>query len=152
MFLLPQDLKNSLYSYQIDQITQGDESITLQAINAAVQEVQSYLQGNYKKEQLDGRLRYDVPAIFRKEGAERNALLLSHCITIARWYIVDLCNADVIYEHAKERYDRSVGWLKQLAKGEVSLHNLPLLQEDASLASTAEKPFLFGSRAKFNHE
>lgn len=154
MFLNTTDLKNNIYNYQVEQITQGDESIVLQALDTAEQEVKSYFYINNKKEHLDGRRIYDVEAIFSARGEERNALIVSLCLSVAKWYIVDLCNADIIYDHAKERYDRAIEYLKKLGKGEVSLGNLPLLQQAESNTPEADnqKPFSFGSRQKFNHQ
>lgn len=153
MFLEIEDLKNSIYNYQIDQITEGDINITLQAIAAAEQEVRSYLAANNMREWADGRLRYDVDAIFSATGSDRNALILSHTATIAKYYIIELCNADIIYEIAKERYDRAVAWFKDLAKGIINLDTLPQLPEDdGSEDSETTYPFVYGSREKFNHE
>lgn len=153
MFLEIEDLKNSIYNYQIDQITDGDNNITLQAMAAAEQEVRSYLAGNNKKEWADGRLRYDVEAIMTATGENRNALIVSHTATIAKYYIIELCNADIIYETAKERYDRAVAWFKQLAKGEINLPTLPTIPDNpVEPGDESTYPFLYGSREKFNHE
>ena len=156
MFLEIEDLKNCIYNYQIDQITDGDTSITLQAIAAAEQEVRSYLAANNMREWADGRLRYDVEAIFSATGNERNPLILSHTATIAKYYIIELCNADIIYEIAKERYDRAVAWFKDLAKGTINLDTLPQLPEDDGSGDGEDGentyPFVYGSREKFNHE
>ena len=155
-FITVSDLKNSIYNYQIDQITEGDENIPLQAIASAEQEVRSYLAANNKREWSDGRLRYDLEAIFNATAELRNALLVSHTATIAKYYIVELCNADIIYEQAKERYDRAVNWLKQLAKGEINLDTLPTIPEDEGTGTGIDDestyPFVYGSREKFNHE
>lgn len=152
MFLTISDLKNNIYNYQVEQITENDESIVLQALDTAEQEVKSYFYINNKKEHLDGRKIYDVDEIFSARGQERNALIVSLCLSVAKWYIVDLCNADIIYDHAKERYDRAIEYLKKINKGEVSLGNLPLLSEEENKTSeTDKKPFRFGSREKFNH-
>ncbi len=154
MFLQIEDLKNNIYNYQIDQITEGDKGIVLQAMASAEQELQSYLEGNHKKEYLDGRLRYDVKAILSTTGNDRNAMLLNCAINIAKWNIVDLCNVDVLYEQAKERYDRSINWLKDLAKGTVNLSDLPTLKEkdNTNQNDTKNEAFRYGSRKKFNHE
>ena len=156
MFILKEDLGTALYSYQIEEITEGNDDIVLQAIAAAETEVKSYLTANNKREWRDGRLRYDVKKIFGQRGAERNALLVSHTATIAKWYIVELCNADIIYQHAKERYDRAIEYLQKINKGEVSLGNIPTLQDTNQDSQQKEnihnKPFSFGSRNKFNHE
>ncbi|SDE63510.1 phage protein Gp36 family protein [Riemerella columbipharyngis] len=153
MFLQKEDLKNNIYGYQVEQITEGDDSIVLQAMAAAEQELKSYLQGNNKREYLDGRLRYDIDKIFSAQGDERNAMLLNCAINIAKWNIIDLCNADILHERAKERYDRATQWLKQLAKGEVNLPDLPVLSDDENQNpdGTEKIVFVYGSRPKFNH-
>ncbi len=149
MFVTEDDLGAVIYNYQTEQITGGDSSLIEQALMAAEDEVKGYLTENNKREHLDGRLRYDVDTIFAATDTDRNALLLRHTITIAKWYLVEICNADVIYEIAKERYDRATEYLKKLAKGEVNLASLAQLPEDDE---TSRQPFSFGSRAKFNHE
>ena len=151
MFITKEDLKNGIYEYQTDQITELDENIIYQAMATAEEEVKSYLYGNYKKEFLDGRLRYDVEKIFSAKGAQRNSIILMHCITIAKWYIIQLANPDIVHEHAKERYDRAIDWLKKLAKGELTLSTLPIL-DDKNNERDEGLPFRFGSRQKFNHE
>ena len=154
MFIQPEDLGTTIYNYQIEQITEDDESLVIQAILSAESELRGYLAVNNKREWRDGRLKYDLEAIFSASGDNRNPLLVRHCVTIAKWYIVDLCNADVIYEHAKERYDRAVSWLVKLAKGEVTLDTLPQLTEDGFSSSSSDdtSPFIYGSREKFTHE
>lgn len=151
MFLKKEDLKNNIYNYQVDQITEGDDTIVLQGLAVAEEECRSYLESNiYKKENQDGRLLYDVATIFGATGTERNPLIVQHCITIAKYHIIQLSNVDILYEQAKERYDRAIDWLKQLAKGQITLKSLPTLEitdEDEDL-----KPFSYGSRRKFNHE
>lgn len=151
MFLQIQDLKGSIYNYQIDQITDGDTNITLQAIAAAEQEVRSYLVANNMREWADGRLVYDVDAIFKAEGSDRNPLIVSHMATIAKYYIVELCNADIIYEIAKERYDRAIEWFSKIAKGDLNLDTLPQVKPDEK-EDNETYPFIYGSRKKFNHE
>ena len=151
MFLTKEDLKNNIYSYQVEQITEGDDTIVLQALDTAEQEVKSYFYTNDKKEYLDGRPRYDVEAIFAKRGEERNALVVSLCLSVAKWYIVDLCNADIIYDHAKERYDRAIEYLKRLAKGEVNISSLPIVPRTEETEKQIT-PFVYGSRKKYNHE
>lgn len=137
-----------MYGYQMEQITEGNDDIIDVAMAAAEEEVRSYLSGNNRREWLDGRLQYDVDAILTAQGESRNALILKHAVTIAKWWIVELCNADIIYEQAKERYDRAIAWLNKLAKGDVTLSTLPTLSQEV----TEREPFSFGSREKFNHE
>ena len=150
MFLNYNDLGSTMYGFQIHQITEGNSDIVAIALAAAEEEIRSYLTGNNRKEWLDGRIQYDVDAILSKTGAERNQLLVKHGITIAKWWIIDLANADMIYEQAKERYDRSVDWLTKLATGDLTLSTLPTLTIDANTDNA--KAFSYGSRKKFNHE
>src|SRR5690606_31605161 len=129
MFLQKADLKNNIYNYQVDQITEGDNTIVLQGLAAAEEECRSYLESNiYKKENQDGRLLYDVATIFGATGTNRNALILQHCVTIAKYHIIQLSNVDILYEQAKERYDRAIDWLTKLAKGQITLKSLPILE------------------------
>lgn len=152
MFLEQIDLGAAMYGYQIEQITENNDDIVLQALSAAEEEAKSYLTPNVNQtEYLDGRLLYDVEAIFSATGLDRNALILQHCVTLAKWHVVQLCNADIIYEQAKERYDRAISWFTKIAKGELNLTSLPqLVRTDDE--SVEKQPFSFGSRAKFNHD
>ena len=148
MFANIEDLDQTIYNYQVTQITEGNSTIVLQALLTAESEVRGYLSESNRREHLDGRLHYDVAAIFAATGTDRNALLLTLTLTIAKWYIVELCNADIIYEVAKERYDRAVALLNKIAKGEINLADLPLITP----AEDQPSALRFGSRPKFTHE
>ncbi|WP_312078375.1 phage protein Gp36 family protein [Chryseobacterium sp.] len=151
MFLEVTDIGTTIYNYQFEQISDGDENIIIQAMASAEEEMRSYLSGNSKKEWSDGRPKYDVEAIFTATGNERNALLVRHGCTLTKWYIVELCNADILYETAKERYDRAITWLKALSKGEINLSTLPTIA-DPEAEENETSPFVYGSREKFTHE
>jgi hypothetical protein len=148
MFANIEDLEQTIYNYQVTQITEGNSAIVTQALLTAESEVRGYLSESNRREHLDGRLHYDVAAIFAATGTDRNALLLTLTLTIAKWYIVELCNADIIYEVAKERYDRAVALLNKIAKGEINLADLPLITP----AEDQPSALRFGSRPKFTHE
>lgn len=147
MFLTKDEMKSAIYLYQIDQITELDDDIITIAIGAAEDQAQSYLRPGNKKEWMDGRPLYDVTAIFHQTGDDRNALLLEMIKNIAVWYLIRLCNVDMIYDQVKDRYDRAIAWLQDVMTGNVIL-DLPLIDESAS----DKEPFRFGSRKKFNYE
>jgi len=151
MFLEKEDLGNVIYEYQLDQITDGNDDIVAQGIGAAIEEAKSYLTPNINsKYWFDGRLLYDVEAIFGVEGLDRNSLILQHTATLAKWHIAQLCNADFIYEKAKDRYDRAIDWFTKIAKGTINLTSLPQLE--ITEETLTKNPFEFGSRTKFNHD
>ncbi len=151
-FLTKEELKDAIYEYQVEQITEGDENIVENAISAAIDEVRSYLTGNRKKEWEDGRMRYDVDAVFNATGTARNALILAHTKTIAKWWVILLSNPDIIYEQVKQRYDRSVAYLSKVAKGEYTIGSLPVLAPGDDSEPNNGGIAVWGSRQKFNHE
>ena len=153
MFLEIKDLENSIYDYQVEQITEGNEQIVLEALATAEEEVRSYISLNNKRAKYDGRLIYDVDKILSATGTARTPMIKNTMVTIAKWYIVDLCNADIIYETAKDRYERAITWLNKLSNGDLTLSTLPVIDNNSTETddeSTA--PFAYGSREKFNHE
>lgn len=151
MFLVKEDLGSVIYAYQIEQITEGNDDLVAQALAAAEEEAKSYLTPNTNKlETLDGRILYDTAAIFSATALDRNSLILQHCLTLAKFHIATLCNADFIYEQAKERYDRAIDWFTKLAKGTVVLTSLPRIVLDDT--NSDRQPFSSGSRTKFNHD
>ena len=152
MFLLKADLNSNIYDYQIDQITEGDDTIIETGIATGIEEVRSYLTPNDQHRYRDGRVMYDTDAIFNATGNDRNPLILQLTKTVAKWHIVELCNADVVYEQAKERYDRAIKTLNKLADGEITLNSLPKLDPDDPDSPAGRQPFYFGSREKFNYE
>jgi phage gp36-like protein len=157
MFLTTEEMKSVAYDYQLDQITETSPDIVEMAINAAVEEMKSYLSPTGQIRWRDGRPRYDVAAIFGKTGSDRNALILELCKSIALYYVCRLANVDIIQERVKERYDRAVDWLEKVA-GVGKYANAPGIAPDLPVLAPAAdtddtgKPFRSGSREKFNHE
>jgi len=150
-FLSKDELKTVAYSYQVSQITEDDDYIVLQAIETATKEVAGYLRRNNKKEYNDGRIVYDVTAVFAATGNARHPLILQYCKIAALWHLITLCNVDMLYEHVKERYDRAIDYLKKVNKGDITM-DLPILATPAPGEDNSGQPFRFGSRIKFNHE
>ncbi|MDK7376175.1 hypothetical protein QP519_11615, partial [Weeksella virosa] len=67
-------------------------------------------------------------------------------------------NVDILYDQARDRYDRSIKYLNQLAKGDISLDSLPQVKppidpNDPNDPNNNDTyPFTYGSREKFNYE
>lgn len=151
MFIAIEELKSAIYHYQIEEITEADDDIVYMAISAATDESKSYLRPNNKSKWKDGRPLYDVATIFNATGTERHALLLEITKNIAVWYVIRLCNVDVMFDNVKDRYDRAISWLEKVNTGDITL-DLPTLAEDSTDPAAQKQPFRFGSRTKFNHE
>lgn len=151
MFLTKDELTTATYQYILDEITDNDDSIIEFGINSAIEEVKSYLTPNNQHQWMDGRPMYNADAIFNATATDRNSLILQTTKTVAIWHIIQLCNADVIYEQQKSNYDRAIDYLKQLASGKVTISSLPKLDPLTESPANRE-PIRWGSRKKFNHE
>lgn len=152
-FLEIEDMGSTIYDYQVDQIADGNDEAMPDAITAAIEEARSYLTQNDRKEYSDGRPHYDVEKIFSKTGTQRNSLLLQKTKTIAKYHFIDLCNADILYDRAQKNYDRAIAYLIKLAKGDVTISGLELIEENPVESGEEEAlPYRSGSRLKFNHE
>ena len=134
MFLTVDELSTHLYAENIDEITQGDETIAVAAIDTAVSEAKGYLSA------------YDIVAIFSATGSNRNPLLLTFLKDIAAWHLINLCNAGSDLKLRQDRYERAIAWLRGVQKGEIS----PDLQK---AETSDEKPgtITFGSNPKRNN-
>jgi phage gp36-like protein len=158
MFLEIEEMKSVMYNYQMDEITENDDTIVAMAIKAAVSEMKSYLNPSNQKQWQDGRPLYDVGKIFSAGGENRDPLILEICKDIACYRVCRLANVDIIHEHVKERYDRAIDWLSAVAgvgeyKGAPTITpDLPTIDNEDDSGSSSKKLFRWGSRPKFNYE
>jgi hypothetical protein len=151
-FLTKEDLNTVIRDYELETITEGEDTIVDEAIEAAIDEVASILTPNDMKLWQDGRPHYDVVAIFNATGTERNALMLTHTKSVAMWHLVQLCNTGLIYKDAVDRYDRAIEYLNRLAAGKVNSRTLPkVAPPTVEEPEEQTEPFRMGSNKKFNH-
>jgi phage gp36-like protein len=132
-YLTKEEMSTHLYAENIEVITRGDDTMTEAAIDAAISEAKSYLNG------------YDRAAIFEATGDARNTLLLTFVKDMAAWHLINLSNAGTEYTHRENRYNRAVNWLKELQKGNVS-PDLPTLENEDGVDDSAT--IRFGSNEK----
>lgn len=157
MFITTDEMKSVLYSYQMNEIAEGDETIITSGILAGISEVKAYFTASNQKQWEDGRPKYDVNAIFGATGNKRDPFVMRMCKTVAAWNICELANVDIIYEHVKERYQNVISTLEKIA-GIGEYKDSPTLTPDlptitsGSQSDATQKPFRYGSRPKFNHE
>jgi hypothetical protein len=168
MLVSVEGMLSVLYSYQINEITEGDEGIILEGIMSAEAEVRGYFEASNARREVLGLTAqayraykiYDTEAIFEDSGDSPNAFIARLVKTVAAWNICELANVDVIYTHVKERYDNAIKTLEKIAGmgdyagSQMFLAGLPspapTPEEEQEQASA--KPFRSGSRPKFNHE
>ncbi len=146
MFISIPELKTVIQEYQVYDLTDNDDSIIATSIATGIEEVKSYLTPSFKKEWLDGRVRYDAEAIFAKTGDDRNVLILEHTKNVAMWYLIRRNNAEIIYQHVKDRYDSTVKFLTQLQRGEITIASLPLKPTEQTTVN--RERYRFGSKPK----
>lgn len=148
-FLEKADFNTVIREYQLDAITDGDDTIVVQAIEIAIDEVTNLFTPNDMNRWKDGRPIYDIAAVFKQAGDQRNAFILIHTKIITLWYLVLLCNTGLTYNDVKDRYDRSIQVLSDLATGKTNSSTIPKIDQPEP---EAELPWQSGSRRKFNHE
>jgi phage gp36-like protein len=136
MYITKSDLKTTLYAYQIEDITAGDNTIVEMAIAAAEEEIRSNLKAVY-----------DIEAEF--VATSKNALLVEICKDIAVWQLIKLANVDLLYDNVKGRYDRAIAWLDKVRKGQLS-PSLPVYTVEPG-NEEAHSKMRWGSNPKFKH-
>lgn len=129
-------MQTVIYEHVMDDISANDDATVQQCIESAVSEMKSYLAS-----------RYDVERIFRAEGNDRDPLILEDTKVIAVWNLIRLSNSELIYEQWRERYDRVIDFLKQVAEGSIT-PTLPIATDEQGNPIIKSR---FGSNPKFQH-
>ena len=151
-FITKEEMKSVIRENHLNTIVDDDPTIVEMAINAGISEVKSRLTPGTTKEWFDGRPRYDVEAIFTATGTNRHPLILEITKVVALWWVIIQSNAGVYYEEVRQRYDRGMDFIKDLATGEANDATLPREATDPVEEDPDLMPFRMGSRPKFHHE
>ncbi|HQW47244.1 MAG TPA: DUF1320 family protein [Chitinophagaceae bacterium] len=107
-FLTIAELETHLYGEITEEINRGDDDITQQAIDVALDEVKGYI------------TKYDLDLIFNPLAPEdRNNKLLSVTKDIAVWHLLLLSNPNVELQIRQIRYEDAVKWLANVQKGTI---------------------------------
>lgn len=118
-FITPQDYDASIHREILDALTRNDESIVEICEDRAISEMRGYLS-----------VRYDADAIFSATGKDRNQLVLMMTIDIAVYHLYSIHNPQKMSQIRKDRYERAVEWLKQVAAFKITIDGVPLLPKD----------------------
>jgi phage gp36-like protein len=84
----------------------------------AQEEIASYL-----------RPKYDVTAVFAKQGDDRNELIVMFTCDIALYNMVATLPGKMGLDIRKERYDRAIKWLEGVQEGKI-VPDLPVPTDD----------------------
>jgi hypothetical protein len=169
MYISIEEMKSVLYEYRMNEIVENDPDIIEDAIMSAEAEVRSYFEAanarretaNLTAQQYAAWYMYDVEAIFSTTGNQRDRLVMRLVQRVAAWNLCELCNADIVYNHVKERYENTIALLEKIAgmgdwkDSRIVLNSLPRQgqdDEETDTHTTDAKPFRMVSRPKFNHE
>lgn len=114
-FISIDDYDASIHRDILDSITREDTAIVEICEDRAIQEMKSYVSD-----------RYDVVALFPSAPATggtdtRNPLVLMMAIDISVYHLFCIHNPQKMSQIRKDRYDRAVEWLKQVARGQINI-------------------------------
>lgn len=133
-FINPEDYDASIHAEILGRLTRDDESIVEICEDRAIAQMRGYLSA-----------RYDVDAIFSAEGSARNQLVLMMAIDIAVYHLHSIHNPQKMSQIRKDRYERAVEWLKQVAAFKITVDGAPLLPDEER---KQDSPWMFSSNPK----
>jgi phage gp36-like protein len=120
------DYDASIHREILASLTREDEAIVEICEGRAVAQMRGYLSR-----------RYDTEAIFSAKGDERHPLVLMMALDIAIYHIFSIHNPANLKPMRKDRYDRAMEWLRQVAGEEISIDGAPLLPTAERAAKAA---------------
>lgn len=133
-FITTGDYDASIHGEILNSLTRNDESIVEICEDRAVAEMRGYL-----------GVRYDVDAIFSADGTARNQLILMMAIDITVYHLFCIHNPQKLSQMRKDRYERAVEWLKQVATFKITIDGAPKLPEEIQKQNS---PWLMSSNPK----
>lgn len=133
-FITLEDYDASIHSEILSRLTRDDDAIVEICEDRAIAEMRGYLSA-----------RYDIDAIFSAEGAARNQLILMMAIDIAVYHLHSIHNPQKMSQIRKDRYERAVEWLKQVAGFKITIDGAPKLPEEELKQNN---PWLMSSNPK----
>ena len=133
-FIELSDYDASIHREILDALTREDDAVVEICEDRAVAEMRCYLSR-----------RYDCDKIFTATGDKRNQLVLMMAIDIAVYHIFSIHNPQKMSQIRKDRYERAVEWLKQVAAFKITIDGAPKLPEEEQKQNS---PWLMSSNPK----
>ena len=117
-FIDIRDYDSAIHREILDSLLKGDAMADPAIIEVcedqAISEMKSYL-GHY----------YDVETIFSQRAEQRHPLILMMCLDITIYHIFCIHNPYKMSDIRKDRYERAVTWMKEVAKGIITIDGAP---------------------------
>lgn len=124
-FINLEDYDASIHRETLDSLTRNDDAIIEICEDRAIKDMRGYLSA-----------RYDVDAIFSAEGTDRNQLVLMMAVDIAVYHLFCIHNPQKISQIRKDRYERAMEWLKQVAAFNIAIDGAPILRNEELKANS----------------
>ena len=118
-FIQLSDYDASIHRDILDALTRNDDALVEICEDRAIAEMRGYLSA-----------RYDADTLFAAEGSDRHQLVLMMAIDIAVYHLFCIHNPQKMSQIRKDRYERAVEWLKQLAGFKISVDGAPALPDE----------------------
>jgi phage gp36-like protein len=112
------DYDASIHREILDALVREDETLVEVCEDRAIAQMRGYLSR-----------RYDCDALFSATGGARNQLVLMMAIDISIYHIFCIHNPMKLSQVRKDRYDRAMEWLRQVAAGDISVDGAPPLPD-----------------------
>jgi len=135
MFLTIDELKTNSLPVLIQKIINNDVTIVEEIIAESIDEMKGYLIGNY-----------NADSIFSKTGTDRSKTILKHLKRIVKYELYKRKD-QLIDEDTLRDYDETMSWLRDVAKGVLSL-NIPIEEEDQP--AIGDGFIKYGSGTRYN--
>jgi phage gp36-like protein len=110
-------LNTHIYPGVKDLITETDDAILQDALDAAIAEAQGYL-SRYRIEQLFDNVDSDP-------DYKPDKVLQMNIKHLAKWHFIVLANPSIDYEDAQTRYDQAIKWFMNIQNGKIVPPNWP---------------------------
>lgn len=133
-FILPEDYDASIHAEILDRITRNDSAVVRICESRAIAEMRGYLGG-----------RYDCDAIFSAREGDRLPLVVMMAVDITVYHLFCLHNPKAMSDIRRERYERAVQWMEEVAAQRISIDGAPRLPDEQVHARAKWK---FGSNRK----
>ena len=124
-FIQLEDYDASIHREILNAITREDAAVIEICEDRAIAEMRGYL-----------KARYDVDALFAQQGEDRHPLVLMFAIDIAVYHLFSLHNPQKLSQLRKDRYERAMEWLRQVAAQKILVDGAPELDQETVAGHT----------------